>query len=144
MGKGKIALLLLAMGMALSGCQEGEASKPASAPLSERKAKLTKATVDVEKKDNWWVVPGDRTNLTFQVEASNTDTVLFWYYPAGTDVEGEKTLLGYDSDGRDGWSFTWEFEKRVFHEYILVQAIGSDGASLASETFNLHTEDGSE
>lgn len=69
--------------------------------------------------------------MTINVNAKNTETVLFWVIPTGTQTWGERELIGYDKDGRDGWSLTWEFGNRKFHDHIQVQALGDDTISNA-------------
>lgn len=75
------------------------------------------------------------------MEAENVDTILFWIAETGTGTWGERQLIGYDIDGSDGWSITWEFGDRKFHDHILVQALGSDFATQTSETINVHSVD---
>ena len=77
--------------------------------------------------------------MTITVEAENVDVVLFWIAPTGTGTGLERELIGYDLDGSDGWSIHWKFGNRTFHDHITVQVLGSDYASQASETFNVHT-----
>lgn len=76
--------------------------------------------------------------MTIYVEAKNTETVLFWLISTGTQTWKARGLIGYDKDGRDGWSFTWNFGDRMFHDHIHVQAIGED--SVSSDTFNVSRE----
>ncbi|MNH46099.1 hypothetical protein D3C79_1087500 [compost metagenome] len=73
------------------------------------------------------------------MEAENTDIVLFWIAPTGTETGKERTLIGYDVDGSDGWSYTWEFGDRTFHDHIQVHALGIDGSTQASDTINIHS-----
>lgn len=104
-------------------------------------AKILKVETDLEVKDNWHIVSEGVTTMTISVEVENVDTILFWIAETGTGTWGERQLIGYDIDGSDGWSITWEFGDRKFHDHILVQALGSDFATQVSETFNVHSVD---
>ncbi|MNN46327.1 hypothetical protein D3C81_1607060 [compost metagenome] len=53
---------------------------------------------------------------------------------------GERELIGYDKDGSDGWSVTWNFGNRSFHDRIVVQALGSDGATQDKEIISITSE----
>lgn len=91
----------------------------------------------VHKSGIWWQVPKGKKSMTIFVEAKNTETVLFWLIPTGTQTWKERELIGYDKDGTDGWSFTWNFGDRTFHDHITVQAIGEDSVS---DTFNVGSD----
>lgn len=105
------------------------------------KAQILKVNTDLEVKDGWHIVPKGITTLTISVEVENVDTILFWIAETGTGTWGERQLIGYDIDGSDGWSITWEFGERKFHDHISVQVLGSDFATQASETINIHSVD---
>ncbi|MHA2855064.1 hypothetical protein ACXZ7E_13800 [Paenibacillus lautus] len=77
--------------------------------------------------------------MTIHVEAENIESVLFWVAPTGTETWEERELIGYDIDGSDGWSLSWEFGNRQFHDHIAVQALGMDGRTQANESINVHT-----
>lgn len=100
---------------------------------------ISKVYTDLELENGWSVVPTGVTEMTITVEAENVDLVLFWIAPTGTGTGLERELIGYDLDGSDGWSFNWKFGNRIFHDHITVQVLGSDYASQASETLNIHT-----
>lgn len=91
------------------------------------------------EESNWWVVPENVSMMTIYAEAENTETVLFWIAPTGTETGSERKLIGYDIDGTDGWSYTWEFGSRTFHDHIQVQALGIDGSTQANMYINVHT-----
>lgn len=107
--------------------------------LPNTEVKIDKVYTDAKQEDGWWVVAPDAETLTIYVEAQHVDIVLFWSVPTGTEVGKERELVGYDLDGDDGWSLEWNIKGQTFHNHISVQALGMDGRSLASETFNLHT-----
>ncbi|MDT9726187.1 hypothetical protein DUZ99_14495 [Xylanibacillus composti] len=101
------------------------------------RASITNVFLDLQEKSGWWVVPEEATSLTIHVEAKNTDTVLFWLVPTGTEAWGERTLMGYDQDASDGWSLRWDFGDRKLHNRIYVQALGIDGVSMDSQSINV-------
>lgn len=134
-------LVTLTLMLILSSCSNNE--NPLSEETAEyqtnRSAKILNVKTNLAKEDNWWIVSENMTAMTISVEAENTDTVLFWIAPTGTETGKERTLIGYDVDGSDGWSYTWEFGERIFHDHIQVQALGMDGSTQASETINVHS-----
>jgi len=73
------------------------------------------------------------------VEAENVETLLFWIFEIGTGTWEERTLIGYDIDGSDGWAIKWEFGERIFHDHIVIQALGIDAATQAKESINVHS-----
>ena len=107
----------------------------------EDKAQIIKVNTDLEMKNGWHIVAGAIHTMTISVEAENVDTILLWITPTGTGTWGERTLIGYDIDGSDGWSIEWEFGNRVFHDHLTVQALGSDVTTQAIETINVHSVD---
>ncbi|MEK4339110.1 hypothetical protein [Brevibacillus sp. FSL L8-0710] len=103
-----------------------------------RRTVITSISTDLPKEGNWWRVPKGVKQLTIQVEAKNAETVLFWIIPTGTQTWGERELIGYDKNGSDGWSLTWRFGDRKFHDHIQVQAIGDE--TVANEIINVTSE----
>ncbi|MEW9674536.1 hypothetical protein [Ammoniphilus sp. 3BR4] len=93
------------------------------------RAEILYVNTDLTKIGNWWRIPQGVQKMTIFVEAKNTETVLFWLIPTGT-AWSQKKLIGYDKDGSDGWSLTWEFgNKRPTHDHIHIQAIGTGTVS---------------
>lgn len=105
------------------------------------KARIQEVSTDLEMKNGWFIVPKGVRTMTIFAEVENVETVLFWITQTGTATWGERTLIGIDIDGSDGWSFEWEFDDRIFHDHITVQALGSDSATQAQETVNVHSVD---
>ena len=103
-------------------------------------AQIIKVYTDLEKDANWWVVPKDASSMTIYAEVSNVETLLFWRVPTGTEAWSERSLIGYDIDGQDGWSLTWNFDKQTLHERIYIEALGSDGSSMDNETIGITSE----
>jgi len=117
------------------------ADLPAIFENNDGKARILEVSTGLEMKNGWFIVPkGIRTMIIF-AEVENVEAVLFWITPTGTATWGERTLIGIDIDGSDGWSFEWEFGDRIFHDHITVQALGSDSATQAQETVNVHSVD---
>ncbi|MCG7344847.1 hypothetical protein MHZ92_11935 [Sporosarcina sp. ACRSL] len=102
-------------------------------------ARILKVDTDLEKEHVWHFVPEGVSTMTISVEAENVETILFWVTETGTGTWAERTLIGYDIDGSDGWSITWEFGDRIFLDYITIQALGNDGATQATESINLRS-----
>ncbi len=107
----------------------------------DNSAQISRVYADLEEKNGWSIVPKGVHEMTITVEAENVDTILFWLVEMGTGTWGERTLIGYDIDGSDGWSIDWEFGDRIFHDYIAVQALGSDFSTQAGESLNVHSLD---
>lgn len=105
------------------------------------KAKILKVTTDLEEENGWFIVPEGVKSMTISADVENVETILLWITPTGTETWGERTLIGYDIDGNDGWFFKWEFGDKIFHDHITIQALGSDGATQAQETLNIHSAD---
>ena len=104
-------------------------------------ARILKVDTDLEKEHVWHFVPDGVSAMTISVEVENVETILFWISETGTGTGtwAERTLIGYDIDGSDGWSITWEFGDRIFLDFITIQALGSDGATQATESINLRS-----
>ncbi|MGG3452586.1 hypothetical protein [Paenibacillus rhizolycopersici] len=123
----------------LSACNNQQTEVEPSLNM-DGKAEILKVSTDLPKNAGWWIVHKDVNTMTINVEAKNVDTVLFWISPTGTDTWGERELIGYDKDGSDGWSLTWDFGNRSFHDRIVVQALGSDGATQNTEIISITSE----
>ncbi|KOP67462.1 hypothetical protein AMS62_21105 [Bacillus sp. FJAT-18019] len=142
-----IGVKLLLVTLLLAACSSNEepvpsevmASVDAQKELVDLQAKISKVSTDLSYENNWWVVPQDIDTMTIFVEAENVDTVLFWIAPTGTETGKERELIGYDIDGSDGWSLTWKFGDRQFHDHIAVQALGTDWLTQANESISVHT-----
>jgi hypothetical protein len=103
----------------------------------DTRAQLLKVYTDLPKESGWWVVPRGVSKMTIHAKARNTETVLFWLVPTGSATWGERELIGYDKDGKDGWSVTWDFGSQKLHDHIHVQALGSDSSTQSNETINI-------
>lgn len=143
----RIGFTMLLLMLLLVGCSSAVAPIPSEAiatvdaqrELLDLQAKIIKVATDLSYEINWWVVPQDIDTMTIYVEAENVETVLFWIAPTGTETWKERELIGYDIDGSDGWSLTWKFGDRQFHDHIAVQALGMYGLTQANKTINVHT-----
>lgn len=145
---GRFTLLLIPL-IILSACSnqiENEPLERADASIVPTEVqlplpKITEVRTDFEEKHGWIIVPKDAHSMTISVEAENVDTMLFWIAPTGTETWRERELIGYDIDGSDGWSITWEFGDRIFHDHISIQALGSDSSTITDTSINMHSED---
>lgn len=135
MKKGLGTSFLFAM-LIFSGCMNDEKAQTQEGT----RAQILNVSVDLPKKYGWWVVSKDIDTITISVEAENTETVLFWITPTGTETWEERELIGYDKDGSDGWSLTWDFGDRTFHDRIYVQALGSNDRTQDKEIIQVTTE----
>jgi len=97
-----------------------------------KRAEIVSISTDLPRIGNWWRVPKDVKKMTIRVNAKNTETVLFWLIPTGTQTWGQRELIGYDKDGSDGWSLSWGVDNRELHDHIFVQAIGDETVSSSS------------
>ncbi|MEW9674337.1 hypothetical protein [Ammoniphilus sp. 3BR4] len=108
--------------------------------VEDLRAKILNVYTDLPNKSGWWTAPKGVHKMTIYVEAENTETVIFWLIPTGTQTWGQRELIGYDKDGSDGWSLTWDFGNRSLHDHIHIQALGSDSASQSNASINVATE----
>lgn len=122
------------------GSKGQEEVNETKSPSNSDAVQLIDVSANLREDSGWWIVSKNATDMTIYAEAQNADTVLFWFVPGGTDKWSERELLGSDTDSSDGWSFQWKFEKRSFHDYIHVQALGQDGLTQAGQTLNITTE----
>lgn len=141
-----IRACLLMVILICSACFNFESPKKEGISISSNRAKQTnistellRVSTDLTEESNWWIVPENVSAMTIYAEAKNTESVLFWIAPTGTETGSERELIGYDIDGSDGWSYTWEFGSRSFHDHIHVQALGIDGSTQANMYINVHT-----
>jgi hypothetical protein len=89
--------------------------------------KIVKFYTSIAEKDNWVTVPEGTEEITINVEALNTETVLFWLIPTGTQTWYERKLIGYDikDDKDNNFSLTWKIPKHL-HDHLEVQALGEN------------------
>ena len=131
--------LCLLITLLLPACNNQQTVSEQS-PIMDGKAEILEVSTDLPKNAGWWIVHQDVNTMTIRVEAKNIETVLFWITPTGTETWGERELIGYDKDGSDGWSLTWDFGNRTFHDRISVQALGSDGTTQDQEDISVTSE----
>lgn len=93
---------------------------------------IKSAYTNIPEINNWVAVPKGTEELTIYVEAENTETVLFWLIPTGTQTWWERTLIGYginkDKEKTfnipQTFSLTWKIDWPYLHDHIEVQLIG--------------------
>lgn len=103
--------------------------------IASNRTEILNVTTDLPKMGNWWIARKGVEKMTITVTAKNTETVLFWLIPTGTQTWGQRELIGYDIDGNNGWSLTWTFHDHIFHDHIHVQAIGNE--TLSNDVINV-------
>lgn len=87
---------------------------------------------NIPEKDNWVTVPKGTKELTISVEAENTETVLFWLVPTGTQTWHERRLIGYvinkDNEHQFNknhvYSLTWKIDEPSLLDHLVVELIG--------------------
>lgn len=85
----------------------------------------------------WVLIPKGTKEITFHVEAKNTETVLFWLIPTGTQTWTERELIGYVKNENltdNHFTFTWKIDKPSLHDHLHIQAIGE---GVANDIINL-------
>ena len=96
---------------------------------------------DFPKEGTWVQIPKGTKNLTFHAEAENTETILFWLIPTGTQTWTERKLIGYDireNETDNNFSLTWNIDKPYLLDHLYIQAIG-DGV-VEQDEINLYME----
>ncbi|MDM5155809.1 hypothetical protein QUF88_19040 [Bacillus sp. DX1.1] len=106
--------------------------------IQEQAPEIIKTYTNIPEIDNWVTVPKDTKEIIIYVKAKHTETMLFWLIPTGTATWKERKLLGYDTDGTDGWSLKWHVSGRILHDHIHVQALGS--TSISNDSINVHSQ----
>jgi hypothetical protein len=102
--------------------------------------KIEKLYTSIPEKSGWISIPEGIKEITFYVEAQNTDTVLFWLMPTGTgpDAYNQRKLIGYDiNDDRDNkFSLTWKIPEPLL-DHLQVQALGLE--EIANEWLSIYS-----
>jgi hypothetical protein len=92
-------------------------------------------------KDGIWVqIPKGTKKITFNVKADNTETVLFWLIPTGTQTWNQRRLIGYDikeDEGDNVFSLTWIIDRPFLLDHLQIQALGE---GIANDTLNILME----
>jgi len=86
---------------------------------------------DFPKIGTWIQIPKGTRTITFNVIAENTETILFWLIPTGTQTWNQRELIGYDikeSEDDHNFSLTWIINLPSLHDHLQIQALG-DGIS---------------
>ncbi len=92
------------------------------------------------EEDGWWILPPGGGRGVVHVRAVNTERVRFFLAPTGTGItEDMYTLLGEDTDGRNGWTLTWNYPEGSMLGHLIVQAISETGK--AEHTVGVHRPD---
>lgn len=70
------------------------------------------------------------------MKAENTETVLFWLIPTGTQTWNQRELIGYDikkDKDNNTFSLTWNID-RPLHDHLQIQALGE---GISNDMINL-------
>ena len=139
----KKAFYLLLLSLLLTACTSEDSAKnheSEDVQRNESAPMITSIKTNFPENEGWVVVPAHSSDLTVTVEATNAETLLFWSVPTGTETWGERELIGYDTNGNDGWKITWNIAGKSLHNRLVVQALGSDGKTITDETINITNE----
>ncbi|QHE52417.1 hypothetical protein [Pontibacillus sp. HMF3514] len=77
----------------------------------------------------WVQIPKGTDEITFNVKAENTQTVLFWLISTGTQTWTERILIGYDikeNDTDNIFTLNWKINKDSLHDHLHVQGLGEN------------------
>lgn len=110
-------------------------------PIASPKPSIKRIYTDYPNDGNWVQIPKGTMNITFYVEAENTETVLFWLIPTGTQTWTERKLIGYDirdNPTDHNFSITWTIDKPYLHDHLHIQALGEE--ILEQDSINLSME----
>jgi len=110
-------------------------------PITSLKPEIKSIYTDYPKEGNWVQIPKGTKKITFHVEAENTETILFWLIPTGTQTWTERKLIGYDireNQTDKNFSLTWNINKLSLYDHLYIQAIG-DGI-VEQDVINLYME----
>ena len=101
--------------------------------------KIISIDTEFPKEGNWIIIPKGTKKITFTVKAKNTETVLFWLIPTGTQTWKERKLIGYDikkNDNDNEFSLIWDIDRPFLHDHLHIQALGN-GEGISNEIINL-------
>lgn len=110
-------------------------------PTISSNPKINSIYTNYPKDGTWIQIPKGTNKLTVHVEAENTETILFWLIPTGTQTWIERELIGYDiQENQDDneFSLTWIIDKPYLYNHLYIQAIG-DGL-VEQDEINLYME----
>ena len=110
-------------------------------PTSSSKPEIESIYTDYPKEGIWVQIPKGTKEITFYVEAKNTETILFWLIPTGTQTWTERKLIGYDireNQTDNNFSLTWNIDKPHLYDHLSIQAIGEE--MVEQDTINLYME----
>ena len=117
-------------------------------PFISQESSITSSKPDIKSiytdypKDGAWVqIPRGTKKITFHVEAENTETILFWLIPTGTQTWTERKLIGYDireNQTDNNLTLTWNIDKPYLNDHLHVQAIGEE--IVEQDIINLYME----
>ena len=99
------------------------------------------------KKENWVTIPKGKNEIIISLEAQNTETVLFWLIPTGTQTWWERRLIGYDINKdkenkfnkTQKYSLIWKIDEPFLHHHLEVELIGMNEV-IDGGIINIHTE----
>ncbi|MEK5068642.1 hypothetical protein [Sporosarcina sp. FSL K6-1508] len=110
-------------------------------PITSSKPEIISIYTDYPIDGTWVQIPKGTKKITFYVDAENTETVLFWLIPTGTQTWADRKLIGYDireNQTDNKFTLTWKIDLPCLHDHLYIQAIGEE--IVEQEVFNLYME----
>ena len=133
--------MILKLFLALNILTAFQPSISQESPITSSKPEIKSIYTDYPKDGIWVSIPKGTKKITFHVEAENTETVLFWLIPTGTQTWTERKLIGYDiqeNQNDNNFSLTWNIDKPDLLDHLQIQAIGEE--IVANDLINLYME----
>jgi hypothetical protein len=113
-------------------------TRPAPAPPRPRISGFGSEPV-LPTDGSFWKLPAGAGILTLVTGAEHATRVEFWLTPTGSAVSDLSRRIGQDSNGRDGWLFSWHYPDEPILGHLTVRAVGPGGT--AEETVGVYHPD---
>lgn len=129
--------MILKLFLALNILTAGQPNISQDNPSQPPNPKILSISTDYPNDGNWIQIPKGTKEITFGVKAANTETVLYWLIPTGTQTWKERKLIGYDikeNQNDNDFSLTWKIDTPYLHDHLHIQAIGE---GVSNGTINL-------
>lgn len=92
-----------------------------------KRPQIIKVKTIPSARGGWVVLPNKPGQLIIKVKTINAKRLKFWIVPTGSETWKYRKLLGELSNGKNVWSFTWNYGNELIHDHIVIQAIGDQG-----------------
>lgn len=88
----------------------------------------------------WCALPAGAGAVMIAAKVRRADAVEFFLVPTGTGTWDERTLLGRDTDGSDGWTARWNYADAPLTAHLVIVASGPGGTTEV-QPFNVYHPD---